>query len=360
MPKEYEHCKESYLKKGVSEKKAKAICAGMYYNRHGITVNEAKKRGLKSMKLLYLGRTKEALKSLILANGEELKDFVIVKVPDSLRKNEVVKSLYPKVENEEYVYVAVHKSVVDVTVEGKVVLSLEKLLSKVEENETSKQNEDNVAHVEAGKEVVKDGKLEKSSGEKGQTGSLKEEIHEEVVVTKSKHSEEEKEDSNVPTVDDVIEKLKKKNILTKEERAALVNALRIIEEFMQDKLTDEQKANLSTAISDVDMALSEENKTESEEKALEATSPTVEAVEREDLEPEVVPVTKSLSEYERFLSLKSVDGKNPVFESKHDANRYARLYNLHNEDKKAVVLPASMNEKRKYGTKAKYVVVFEY
>ncbi|AZU97802.1 hypothetical protein PGDDIFCJ_00175 [Thermus phage YS40_Isch] len=362
MPKEYEHCKESYLKKGVSEKRAKAICAGMYYNRHGITVNEAKKRGLKSMKLLYLGRTKEALKSLILANGEELKDFVIVKVPDSLRKNEVVKSLYPKVENEEYVYVAVHKSVVDVTVEGKVVLCLEKLLSKVEENETSKQNEDNVAHVEAGKEVVKDGKLEKSSGESGQTGSLKEEIHEEVVVTKSKHSEEEKDDSNVPTLDDVVEKLKKKNILTNEERAALVNALRVIEEFMQDKLTDEQRANLSTAISDVDMALSEEgdkSEAESEEKALEATSSTVEAVEKEDLEPEVVPVTKSLSEYEKFLSLKSVDGKNPVFESKHDANRYARLYNLHNEGKKAVVLPASMNEKRKYGTKAKYVVVFE-
>ncbi|ABJ91562.1 hypothetical protein YS40_168 [Thermus phage phiYS40] len=361
MPKEYEHCKESYLKKGVSEKKAKAICAGMYYNRHGITVNEAKKRGLKSMKLLYLGRTKEALKSLILANGEELKDFVIVKVPDSLRKNEVVKSIYPKVENEEYVYVAVHKSVVDVTVEGKVVLSLEKLLSKVEENETSKQNEDNVAHVEAGKEVVKEGKLEKSSGESGQTGSLKEEIREEVVVTKSKHSVEE-DDSNVPFLDDVIEKLKRKNILTKEERAALVNALRVIEEFMQDKLTDEQKTNLSTAISDVDMALSEEsNKSEdkSEDKALEATSATVEALEKEDLESEVVPVTKSLSEHEKFLSLKSIDGTNPVFESKHDANRYARLYNLHNEDKKAVVLPASMNDKRKYGTKAKYVVVFE-
>ena len=364
MPKEYEHCKESYLKKGVSEKKAKAICAGMYYNRHGITVNEAKKRGLKSMKLLYLGRTKEALKSLILVNGEELKDFVIVKVPDSLRKNEVIKSLYPKVENKEYVYVAVHKSVVEVTVEGKVVLSLEKLLSKVEENETSKQNENNVAHIEAGKEVVKDGKLEKSSGETGQSGSLREEIHKEVVVTKSKHSEDnEKEDSNIPTLDDVIEKLKQKNILTNEERAALVNALRVIEEFMQDKLTDEQKANLSTAISDVDTALSSEEPSKedtSEEKALEATSATVEAVESEDLEPEVVPVTKSLSEYEKFLSLKSVDGQNPVFESKHDAARYARLYNLHNENKKAVVLPASMEEKRKYGTKAKYVVVFEW
>lgn len=363
MPKEYEHCKESYLKKGVSEKKAKAICAGMYYNRHGITVNEAKKRGLKSMKLLYLGRTKEALKSLILVNGKELKDFVIVKIPDSLRKNEVIKSLYPKVENKEYVYIAVHKSVVEVTVEGKVVLSLEKLLSKVEENETSKQNENNVAYIEAGKEVVKDGKLEKSSEEKRQSGSLQEEIHKEVVVTKSKHSEKnEEEDSNIPTVDDVIEKLKRKNILTNEEKAALVNALRVIEEFMQDKLTEEQQANLSTAITDVDTALSSEEPSEedtSKEKALEATSATVEALESEDLEPGVVPVTKSISEYEKFLSLKSVDGQNPVFESKHDAARYARLYNLHNENKKAVVLPASISEKRKYGSKAKYVVVFE-
>lgn len=314
------------------------------------------------MKLLYLGRTQESLKSLILANSDELKDFVIVKIPEALRKNEVVKSLYPKVENQEYVYVAVHKSVVDISLDGKVVLCIEKLLSKVTENETSKQNEDNVAHVESAKEVVKEGKLEKDSGESGQSGKLKEEIHKEVLVTKSKHSEEDKEKedkSTVPTIDEVVEKLKNKNILTREERAALVNALRIIEEFMQDKLSDDQKATLATAISDIDTALSSEENKEPKEAALEATSPSVEAVEKEDLEPEVLPVTKSLYEHEKFLTLKSIDGKTPIFESKHDANRYARLYNLSNESKRAVVLPASMNEKRKYGPKAKYIVVFE-
>lgn len=44
MPAEYTECVQSYLKKGVSERTAKARCAAMYYKRHGTTVNEAAKK----------------------------------------------------------------------------------------------------------------------------------------------------------------------------------------------------------------------------------------------------------------------------------------------------------------------------
>lgn len=45
MPKEYTHCVAGYVKKGRSRKDAKRICAGMYYKRHGKTVQQAKKDG---------------------------------------------------------------------------------------------------------------------------------------------------------------------------------------------------------------------------------------------------------------------------------------------------------------------------
>lgn len=48
MPAEYTHCVESYTKKGVSLKTAKGRCAAMYFKRHGVTVNEAHKKGLAS------------------------------------------------------------------------------------------------------------------------------------------------------------------------------------------------------------------------------------------------------------------------------------------------------------------------
>lgn len=40
MPKEYTDCVSNYMKKGVSEKAAKARCAAAFYKKHGITVNE--------------------------------------------------------------------------------------------------------------------------------------------------------------------------------------------------------------------------------------------------------------------------------------------------------------------------------
>ena len=46
MPKEYAYCKKSEIAAGKSEKRAKGICAGMYFKRHGMTVGQAHKKGL--------------------------------------------------------------------------------------------------------------------------------------------------------------------------------------------------------------------------------------------------------------------------------------------------------------------------
>jgi hypothetical protein len=64
MPEEYMRCKESYIKKGVSEKTASARCAAMYYKRHGVTVNEAAKKEGEATEIEY----DETLYNSILAN----------------------------------------------------------------------------------------------------------------------------------------------------------------------------------------------------------------------------------------------------------------------------------------------------
>ena len=380
MPKEYEHCKESYLKKGMDEKKAKAICAGMYHNRHGITVNEAEKRGLKTM--LYFSRVKESLKTLLLANGQKLEDYVIIKIPSSLRENEKIKSLFPKIQNKDYVYVAVHKSVIDVSLDGEVVLSLEKLLSKVSENQVSAQNKDNVPYTEGAEEVVLDGKLGKKASTEKRSGKLAEEIKEEYVLTKSLVSYKEE-------LAKIFDKLREGKKLYAEEKHKLygymlglveghmlsqedadavgqaVEAGEKLDQALVDKLSGTGSETLGETPEGVPegsvevvaevIPTTEEPAEEEEEKALEATSASSQALEKEDLEDEVVALTKSL-----LSSTKSLDPNLPVFEAKADAVKFARMYNLYsNGEKRAFVESADMALKRKYGNRAKFTVRFE-
>lgn len=382
MPKEYEHCKESYLKKGISEKRAKAICAGMYYNRHGITVKEAKERGLKSM--IYFGRTQNSLKSILLSSGQKVEDFVVFKVSDSLRKNKTLKSLYPKLENPEYEYVAVHKSLLEVSQHG-VMLSLDKLLKDVKESEQGELNKDNVAHTEGAYTSVVDGKLEGKSPTEKRTGKLEEEIKYEGVTVKSLSA---KEDCH-----SALEKLQKgeklsgkeahmvlgylqglaaAGMLTDEEASSLSQK---VEEGAE--LTDEEKAKLKPQATTVETPAptsapvemevvaveatpesTEENKPEEEqeeEKAFTATSNTAEALEAEDLEDKVMPLVKSLMQASGAVG-------DFVFFSKHDAIKFANRYNLEimpKTGKRAIVKGAGAKHQRLYGSKAKFVVEFE-
>jgi len=354
MPKEYEKCKESYIKKGISEKKAKAICAGMYYNRHGITVKEAKKRGLKSM--LYVARTKGSLETIL--DSLEDKDYVIVPLTEEIRQK--LKAYQPKVENEQYKYIAIHKSLVDVTKDAKLVLRLEKL----KENETSKQNEHNEPKVEQAQGVVKDGKVK----------SLSSELMDEDVDVETKAEEK------LPTLSEVMSKVAKGEKLGKLERHILSVALDAAkhsksttheerEEAKRDleneELSEKTKETLhkefggghETKGEDKDVSLEDVN----EQKTLSANSGAVQAAESEDMEPEKEEEEEDKEKLKSWTSLLksfgSLDPNTPIFNSKQEADRFARHYKLYYGQ--AVVRPAGLKEVRAYGSKAKYVVDIE-
>jgi uncharacterized membrane protein len=354
MPKEYERCKESYIKKGTPEKKAKAICAGMYYNRHGITVKEAKKRGLKSM--LYVARTKSSLETIL--DSLEDRDYVIVPLTEEIRQK--LKAYQPKVENEQYKYIAIHKSLVDVSRDAKLVLRLEKL----KENETSKQNEHNEPEVEQAQGVVKDGKVK----------SLSSELMDEDVDVETKAEEK------FPTLSDLMSKIARGEKLSKLERHILSVALDVAkdsksttheerEEAKRDleneELSEKTKETLHREFGggheakeeDKDVSVEDVN----EQKALSADSSAVQAVESEDMETKKEKEKEDEEKLKSWASLLksfgSLDPNTPIFNSKQEADRFARHYKLYYGQ--AVVRPAGLKEVRTYGSKAKYVVDIE-
>jgi hypothetical protein len=356
MPKEYEKCKESYIKKGTPEKRAKAICAGMYYNRHGITVKEAEKRGLKSM--LYVARTKSSLETIL--DSVEGNDYVIVPLTEEIRQK--LKAYQPKVENEQYKYVAIHKSLVDVSRDAKLVLRLEKL----KENETSKQNEHNEPKVEQAQGVVKDGKVK----------SLSSELMDEDVDVETKAEEK------LPTLSEVMSKVAKGEKLSKLEKHILSVALDAAkdsksttheerEEAKRDleneELSEKTKETLHKEFGggheaeeredNKDVSLEDVN----EQKTLSADSSAVQAVESEDMEPKKEEDKKDEEKLKSWTSLLksfgSLDPNTPIFNSKQEADRFARHYKLYYGQ--AVVRPAGLKEVRTYGSKAKYVVDVE-
>jgi hypothetical protein len=391
MPKEYEHCKESYLKKGVSEKKAKAICSGMYYNRNGVTVKEAHKRGLKSM--LYFSRTKEALKTYLTLEFGNVNDFVIVRVPKQMRDHTTLKSLFPKLQNTEYNYVAISKSAVDVSTDGNVILSIEKIIKETKENQTSEQNKENVAHTEGAYSAVKDGKLTNKESCDYKSGELQEEIkHTPIMTQKSVNSSE--------GMNSVFEKLREGKKLMKDEKAMLhgyleakmslgaltkeemdsivdmldkdeemdKSLLEKIEGKVQNEPVEEgaviiemqdndknEKENMGMEPMETETMTSEENNPE-EEKALTATTSTSESMEHEDMENPMA-LTKSM-----LSAHNSVSKNEPIFEIRQEAQKFARQFNLKYSDrvgKKAVVKSTSVEQKRKFGNKAKFFVEFE-
>jgi cation transport regulator ChaB len=84
MPAEYLACKQSYIKKGISEKTASARCAAMYFKRHGVTVNEAHKRGVATFPDLEgISEDDFDLAKLILTDLNEIETRATVMKPDT-------------------------------------------------------------------------------------------------------------------------------------------------------------------------------------------------------------------------------------------------------------------------------------
>lgn len=360
MPKEYEHCKESYLKKGKDEKEAKAICAGMYYNRHNVTVNEAHSRGLKGMKskqkTIYVARTKEALKGYLELYNLDPNEYVIIPIQDNVRKNEKIKSLAPKVEDKEYKYMMVNKSIIEITTDAKLVLKPEKL----DENPANKQNTDNEPEIESAKETVKDGKL------------------------KSMHSKEE------PTLEAIMEKAKEGS-LGEKEKEMLCFALEVAKHL--GKLSEEEYQDLDRMVKEGEVDVTRLEQVFSGSEEMPDASPMDTAVQKNEepmdmsglpeLEPEPMPEEKTMTagaseaqalekedmepkdddeeeeEMKKLLkTFNSLDDEVPVFMEKQSAIKFLREYQNRTKSR-AVLLPAGNKYQRIYGNKAKFIVEIE-
>lgn len=369
MPKEYEHCKESYIKKGKSEKEAKAICAGMYYNRHHITVNEAHSRGIKGMKskqkTIYVARTKEALKGYLDLYNLDPNEYIIIPIQDNVRKNEKIKSLAPKVEDKDYKYMMVNKCIVEITTDAKLVLKPEKL----DENHANKQNTDNEPEIESAKETVKDGKLKSMHSKEGTTlediiekakeGSLGEKEKEmlffalEVAKHLGKLSEEEYKDLD--------KMLRKGDVDADRLEQVFSGADEMPEATTIDAAPLEEAMLKDEAVMDVPTLSEEEPEMRSEEKTMTAVSTGAEALEREDMEPKEEDKEDEEKEREMKKLLKtfnSLDDEIPIFMEKQSAIKFLREYQNRTKSR-AVLLPAGSKYQRIYGNKAKFIVEIE-
>jgi hypothetical protein len=78
MPVEYTECVKSYIKKGISEKIAKARCAGAYYKKHGMTVKEAHDKGIASFPVNMIDYDEDAMWDIMSRGDYELKPSKVI------------------------------------------------------------------------------------------------------------------------------------------------------------------------------------------------------------------------------------------------------------------------------------------
>ncbi|MEM3368576.1 MAG: hypothetical protein QXP88_00560 [Thermoproteota archaeon] len=371
MPKEYEHCKESYLKKGKSEKEAEAICAGMYYNRHHITVNEAHSRGIKGMKskqkTIYVARTKEALKGYLDLYNLDPNEYIIIPIQDNVRKNEKIKSLAPKVEDKDYKYMMVNKCIVEITTDAKLVLKPEKL----DENPANKQNTDNEPEIESAKEAVKDGKLKSMHSkeeptletimEKAKEGSLGEKEKEmlcfalEVAKHLGKLSEEEYQDLDKMVKEGEVDTTRLEQVFSG--GAEMPEATPMDTAPMGEVMLKDEEVMGVPTLPETEPELLPEEKT------MTAGSAGAEALEKEDMEPKEEEKDEEDEEKEKEMkkllkTFNSLDDEIPVFMEKQSAIKFLREYQNRTKSR-AVLLPAGSKYQRIYGNKAKFIVEVE-
>ena len=112
MPADYVACKESYMKKGISEKTAKARCAAWFYKKHGYTVNEAHKKGKATAESPYPSELEgQDLKDM----DWNLVDYILKDLTDieKLTESSAVDSTKPEAHGEELDITAVNMDFLD-------------------------------------------------------------------------------------------------------------------------------------------------------------------------------------------------------------------------------------------------------
>lgn len=292
------------------------------------------------MKKLAVARTKEALKSFAKLQNSSEDNYVFLKITDNLRNNKILKSLDKNIQSKDYSYMMVLKDFVVITSEGSLKLNVQKLAENAEAKELNTPDVEKI-----GDKVVEEGVLKSKALKELESGKLSKESKD--YIAKILKGIDAGRSEDVPSGEEFVKELDKK---TMDEEDADVKSEQASEKDEQHdekrEKINEEKTKSAPAESEEDKE--EEGKEKDKEKAV--TTKSIRDIMAEFTKDEVkhlMTVTKSLSTDE------------PVFRDRQAAKVFATKYNSRNPQKKAVVVPAGVEEKRKYGNRAKVKVVFE-
>lgn len=265
------------------------------------------------MNKIFVARTRSALKSRAQLGSLDLNDFVILKLNDKARKNSVIKSVVPQVEDEDYKFIMMHKSFVVITTDGGLSVNTNMI------GKNSYAEELNTPEEEApGDKFVVDGKvkslLAKIAKTKDFSDDEKEELEEAVKSWGEHHGEEVSKD----------------------------------EEFV-DELGETKSSHSEEDDEDEDETKSKADDKDAEEN-LKSMRDQVRSIEAPDAKNDLMASLKSFG---------SIDDKAPVFQDKHAAARFVQVYNNKIAGtERAEVESADRHVRQRYGTKARFVVTF--
>lgn len=291
---------------------------------------------------LFVARTKSALKSRAELNDINLNDYVIFKITDKARKNETLKSISENIGNEEFKYLMVLKDFVVLTTDGGLRVDTGALSENAYAQELNTPEEEAV-----GDKVVVEG------------------------VVKSAYN-----------------KVKKAKGLTDQERQVMLKALKSWGEHDGEEVSDDEE--FVDELGEVKSQHGEEEEHEdkkhegkkhkdedddSDTKSMDSHDKEGDKKDDDDGEDEnnddEEAVTKSARERLSQMTLKatrddvmsnlksfgSVTEDAPVFQNKSQAQRFAQTYNNRSQGvSRAEVVSADRHIRRRYGTRARFIV----
>lgn len=298
---------------------------------------------------LFIARTKAALKSRAEINSLDLNNYVIFKITDKARQSASLKSLATGIDNPEYKYLMVLKDFVVITTDG----GLQVDTSSLPENDYAQDL--NTPEEEApGDKYVVDGVckslLEKLPNIEGLTDEERE-VATKALKSWGEHGGEEVS-SEEEFVDELDENGEAKSQNTDDEPRPSTK------EDNTDTQDDEapvEKKFEAAGVAKSESASDEDEDEDSEEETDEnGEAVTKSARERLSRLSEANQREQVMAKLKSFGSL--MEDK-PVFQTKGNAQKFAQTYNNKVKDtSRAEVRSADRHTRRRYGTKARFIV----
>lgn len=314
------------------------------------------------MKKIFVARTRSALKSRAQLGNLDLNNYVILKLNQQARENKVIKSVIPQVEDDDYKYIMIHKSFVVITTDGKLNVDTN-MIGKNQYAEDMNTPEEE----KPGDKYVSEGTIKSLLSKVSNTKDFdkkEKEVLSRALKNWGEHAGDEvsKEDEYVegleasddtvkldPDVGDEPGPTEPKQGSTKSQNVEEDSGGEKRDSVKEDTDTEnDDRTEKSEAAKDEDDE--DEEKVETL-KALSAMREKVRNLDSPDVKNELLSNLKSFG---------SIDPTAPVFQSKHAAARFSQIYNNKvNGVEKAEVQAADRHVRKRYGTRARFIVSFE-